>query len=477
MGCVVREMLTADGRLSDNGAAGFLLYDAEMPLDGVSNLLTTFLGSNMACAQCHDHPLADWTQRDFYQMAAFFGATDGKDETVISQIKRAVGKDGPVPQNVSRRIADFNAFRLEDTAKQKLTFPKDYKYKDAKPNSPVAPALIAWEKSDRSLPAYAIDVSKPANLRNHFAQWMTSPQNPRFAANIANRLWKKAFGLAVQEPVDDIDVYSEASNPALLQHLEQVMKSARFDLREFQRVLYNSKAYQAAASPTPDLSRGPYLFNGPITRRLTAEQTWDSLIVNAVGANADNILLRRGDDLKKMALPPGAITAVAVRQVYDNLKAAGYGKGGAGKKAAGGSTAGLANGYDGEKPTTKYKLLLARASELPQPSPETHFLRVFGQGDRLLADSATNDGSVPQVLQLMNGNVGRLVSDVKSHAVVAAYAEKSREAQITSLYLAYLSRRPNAREMTIAGKGLSDGLNLADLAWALANTREFLFIQ
>ena len=474
---MVREMLTADGRLSDNGAAGFLLYDAEMPLDGVSNLLTTFLGSNMACAQCHDHPLADWTQRDFYQMAAFFGAMDGKDETVISQVKRAIGKDGAVPQNVSRRIADFNAFRLEDTAKQKLTFPKDYKYKDAKPNSPVAPALIAWEKSDRSLPVYDIDVSKPASLRNHFARWMTSPQNPRFAANIANRLWKKAFGLAVQEPVDDIDVYSEASNPALLQHLTQVMKSARYDLREFQRVLYNSKAYQAAASPSPDLSRGPYLFNGPITRRLTAEQTWDSLIVNAVGANADNILLRRGDDLKKMALPPGPVTAVAVRQVYENLKAAGYGKGGAGKKAAGGSTAGLANGYDGEKPTTKYKLLLARASELPQPSPETHFLRVFGQGDRLLADSATNDGSVPQVLQLMNGSVGRLVSDLKSHAVVTAYAEKSREAQITSLYLAYLSRRPNVRELTIAGQGLSDGLSLADLAWALANTREFLFIQ
>lgn len=474
---MVREMLTADGRLSDNGAAGFLLYDAEMPLDGVSNLLTTFLGSNMACAQCHDHPLADWTQRDFYQMAAFFGATDGKDEMVIAQVKRAIGKDGAVPQNVSRRIADFNAFRLEDSAKQKLTFPKDYKYKDAKPNSAVSPALIHWEKSDRSLPAYAIDVSQPAQLRNHFAQWMTSPQNPRFAANIANRLWKKAFGLAVQEPVDDIDVYSDASNPALLEHLSQVMKSARFDLREFQRVLYNSKTYQAGASPSPDLSQGPYLFNGPITRRLTAEQTWDSLIVNAVGANADNILLRRGDELKKLALPEGPVTAAAVRRVYEDMKAAGYGKGGAGKKAAGGSTAGLANGYDGEKPTTKYKLLLARASELPQPSPETHFLRVFGQGDRLLADSATNDGSVPQVLQLMNGSVGRLVSDLKSHSVVAAYAEKTREAQIQSLYLSYLSRRPNARELTAAGKGLSDGLSLADLAWALANTREFLFIQ
>jgi len=474
---MVREMLTADGRLCDNGASGFLLFDAEMPLDGVSNLMTTFLGTNMACAQCHDHPLAEWKQRDFYQMAAFFGATDGKDESMLAKIRKAVGKDEAIPKAAVKSITNVNAFRLEDTGKQKLTFPKDYKYKDAKPNEAVSPVLISWDKADLKLPIYQIDVTKPAQLRDHFAQWMTSTQNPRFATNIANRLWKKAFGLAVQEPVNDIDDPKNSSSPELLAHLTQVMKSARFDLREYQRVLYNSKTYQAAASATPDLSQGPYLFNGPIVRRLTAEQAWDSLIVNAVGANADNILLRRGDDIKHMALPAGPVTAVALRQVYEGMKASGMAKAGAGKKAAGGSTAGLANGYDGEKPTTKFNLLLARASELPQPSPETHFLRVFGQGDRLLADSATNDGSVPQVLQLMNGNVGRLVSDLKSHAVVAAYAEKTREAQITSLYLSYLSRRPNAREMAAAGKGLSDGLSLADLAWALANTREFLFIQ
>jgi hypothetical protein len=474
---LVREMLTADGRLCDNGAAGFLLFDAEMPLDGVSNLMTTFLGTNMACAQCHDHPLAEWKQRDFYQMAAFFGATDGKDEGMLAKVRKAIGKDDSIPKAAVRSITNVNAFRLEDTNKQKLTFPKDYKYKDAKPNEAVAPVLIAWEKADQRLPIYKIDVTKPTQLRDHFAQWMTSTQNPRFATNIANRLWKKAFGLAVQEPVNDIDDPKSSSSPELLAHLTQVMKSARFDLREFQRVIYNSKTYQAAASASPDLSQGPYLFNGPIIRRLTADQAWDSLIVNAVGANADNILLRRGDDIKQMALPQGVVSAVAIHQVYDTMKASGMSKGGAAKKAAGGSTAGLANGYDGEKPTTKFNLLLARASELPQPSAETHFLRVFGQGDRLLADSATNDGSVPQVLQLMNGNVGRLVSDLKSHAVVAAYAEKSREAQISSLYLSYLSRRPNPREMAAAGQGLSDGLSLADLAWALANTREFLFIQ
>ena len=476
---MVSEMVTADGRLCDNGATGFMLFDAEMPLDGVSNLMTTFLGTNMACAQCHDHPLADWTQKDFYQMAAFFGATDGKDEGVLREIGRVAKADSSVNKAAVRKIAEMNAFRLDDGAKQTLTLPKDYKYKDGKPGDAVAPALIAWSKADKSLPAYNVSTKNPAQLRDEFARWMTSPQNPRFATNIANRIWKKAFGLGVIEPVNDIDDLTQASSPELLAHLTFVMKAAKFDLREVQRVIYNSKTYQAGASPTPDLGKAKYLFNGPIVRRLTAEQAWDSLVVTAVGTYADNVLLRRGDDIKVMALPPGKVTMAEVRNAIDRTKKAfaGSGKAAGGKKASGGSTMGLANGYEGDKPVSRYSLLLARASELPQPSAETHFLRLWGQGDRLLADSATNDGSVPQVLQMMNGSVGRLVSDPRAEAVMAAEAAKTPEAQVRSLYLSFLARRPTSAELAAATRSLGDGLAVTDLAWVLANTREFLFIR
>ena len=476
---LVHEMVTADGRLSDNGATGFMLFDAEMPLDGVSNLMTTFLGTNMACAQCHDHPLADWTQKDFYQMAAFFGATDGKDEGVLREVNRLSKGDTALSKAVTRRIGEMNAFRLEDGPKQALVIPKDYKYKDAKPGDPVAPALIAWSKADKSLPAYNVSTKYPAQLRDEFARWLTSPQNPRFATNIANRIWKKAFGVGVIEPLNDIDDLTQASSPELLAHLTFVMKAAKFDLREVQRVIYNSKTYQSAASPTPDLGKAKYLFNGPVVRRLTAEQAWDSLIVAAVGTYADNVLLRRGDDIKAMALPPGKITVAEVRNAVDRTKKAFAGgkSAGAGKKASGGSTLGLANGYEGDQPITRFSLLLARASELPQPSSETHFLRLWGQGDRLLADSATNDGSVPQVLQMMNGSVGKLVADVRAEAVIVATAEKTPEAQVASLYLSFLSRRPSAAELSAAKASLEGGLALTDLAWVLANTREFLFVQ
>jgi len=477
---LVSEIITADGRLSDNGATGFMLFDAEMPLDGVSNLMTTFLGTNMACAQCHDHPLADWTQRDFYQMAAFFGATDGKDEAILGAIKKVIKGDSSLPKAATTKIADMNAFRLEDGEKQKLTFPKDYKYKDAKAGDPVTPALIAWSKSEKSLPIYNVNTKTPSQLRDEFARWLTSPQNPRFATNIANRIWKKAFGLGVIEPINDIDDLAEASSPELMAHLTFVMKAAKFDLREVQRVIYNSKTYQASASATPDLGKAKYLFNGPLVRRLSAEQVWDSLIVTAVGTYADNVLLRRGDDLKAMALPAGKVTLGELKNAVNRTTKAFSGGGklaGAPKKGGGGSALGLANGYDGDKPISRFSMMLARASELPQPSSETHFLRLWGQGDRLLADSATNDGSVPQVLQMMNGSVGKLVSDVRSAAVLDAMKAKTDEGEVTSLYLSYLSRKPTAKELAAASKSLTDGLALTDLAWVLANTREFLFVQ
>jgi hypothetical protein len=78
---------------------------------------------------------------------------------------------------------------------------------------------------------------------------------------------------------------------------------------------------------------------------------------------------------------------------------------------------------------------------------------------------------------MMNGGIGKLVSDAQSSTIVAAVAEKTREAQVDTLYLSYLSRHPRADEMAKVNKALSNGLGLTELAWVLANTREFLFVQ
>ena len=67
----VREMLTAEGKIWDNPAAGYMLRDTGMPLDSMNNTVRVFLGTQIGCAQCHDHPFDRWKQREFYEMAAY----------------------------------------------------------------------------------------------------------------------------------------------------------------------------------------------------------------------------------------------------------------------------------------------------------------------------------------------------------------------------------------------------------------------
>jgi hypothetical protein len=308
---------------------------------------------------------------------------------------------------------------------------------------------------------------------------MTHPDNPRFAANIANRVWKKVFGLAVQEPVSDIDDPKKGSNPALLAHLATIVKAGRFDLREFHRVIFNSQTYQRAASVTPDLEKGPYLFPGPLLRRMTAEQAWDSIITVAAGPDVDNALLRRGDDMKLMSLPGNAMTVEAFQTVAQRMREAGVAKGVGAKvkKKYKGNDKSLVEQYEGTKPQQRFGLTLARASELPQPAPESHFLRLFGQSDRLIADSSTTDGSVPQALMLMNGSIGELISDSNCAAVAAAGSAAGDDEKIDALYLSFLSRKPTDAERTAAKGALGTGFGLSDVAWTMLNTREFLFIQ
>ncbi len=155
---------------------------------------------------------------------------------------------------------------------------------------------------------------KPEALRKTFADWLTSANNPRFATAIANRTWQRIFGLAVQEPVTDIDDLSKGANPPLLAHLTDEMKRVNFDLREFQRIVFNTQAYQRQASVTPDLGKGPYLFPGPLLRRMTAEQAWDSVLTLVVGPELDKFKLRRADEITRMNIPGPVNQEVSPRQ-------------------------------------------------------------------------------------------------------------------------------------------------------------------
>ena len=290
----VRELLTAEGKTYENGAVGFYMRDYNMQLDNMAVTTQVFLGTQMVCAQCHDHPFDKWSQIDYYQMAAHTygiratnnarrldsgaytmdmsmmsagGSSKAKKAKIAAAEKEARLELGKAMTEILRPLR-YNYVVTDDRA---LRLPHDYAYENFKPRSVVEPVIPVSFAPDGKV---AKDGENPVLA---YANWMTSPDNPRFTLVIANRLWKKAMGMGVIEPVDELTDSTVPSNPALMTYLEQLMKDLKYDMKEYLRVVFNSAAYQRE-SHTRDIELGePYHFPGPIVRRMTAEQVWDSM--------------------------------------------------------------------------------------------------------------------------------------------------------------------------------------------------------
>ncbi len=145
-----------------------------------------------------------------------------------------------------------------------LRLPDDYQYDNAKPKDVVQPMTMFGSEAEPDLDGYA--------------DWLTSKENPRFTKVIANRLWKEVFGIGLIEPVDEITDQTVASNVELMEYLEEQMKNLDYDLGGFLEILYNTRTYQRQVS-TEEVQPGEtYYFPGPILRRMSAEQVWDSFV-------------------------------------------------------------------------------------------------------------------------------------------------------------------------------------------------------
>ncbi|MFY7878030.1 MAG: DUF1553 domain-containing protein, partial [Pirellula sp.] len=167
------------------------------------------------------------------------------------------------------RMINNNMTILNDNVDAKIRLPKDYAYDDAKPESVVEPKTLFGKPAD-------IKPGEPP--RKAFARWLVSKDNPRFAKTIANRLWKQIFGAGQIEPVDDMMDTTVAENPELMNFLESEMKRLNFDMKEYIRILMHTEVYQREASGTELVSEEPYHFPGPVLRRMSAEQVWDSFL-------------------------------------------------------------------------------------------------------------------------------------------------------------------------------------------------------
>jgi hypothetical protein len=514
----VRRLVTASGQLWENGAVGFYVRDLGMPLDHMSNMTRIFLGTRIECAQCHDHPLEPITQKDFYQMVAFtygvsnLGSPGGYSNDNVKQwpeIKAkldAMGKDESLSQAVSGTIAPMKRL-TQDTDKQ-LLFPETYVYDAVLRGSPVEPRTLFGDDVTAS----------ESERRKVFAEWMTSPRNPRFAKNIANRLWKRVMGAGLIEPVDSLSALPDAEHAELMEFLTQTMIRLRFDERAFMAVLLNTRLYQSEAVRETPEPAAAFALRGPQLRRLSAEQIWDShlvLLAKDIDERKSNFRLGGVLDperLRKLtAMTADEIIAQArvdrvehTRRREFSLRLAAQQKERAAAKARGdekevqrlqaayskenqtflGDMKAMEAEADGEAATKetdpRWKSLppsFVRASETPLPLPLGHFLRQFGQSDRREIDAFNRDPNTTHSLALMNGDLTTRALAPDSFLRRQLAASKASGPQRTQLiYRAILVRSAAAEELAeLAELTKGSPTPEQDIIWALLNSPEFLF--
>ncbi|MDF1655977.1 MAG: DUF1549 domain-containing protein [Verrucomicrobiales bacterium] len=483
---MVTDMLTATGNVGQNPASGFLLRDTGMEFDAFANFGQTMLGIDISCAQCHDHPFDEWTQGDFYDMAAFFGNTqrslgyrpaaammgggmiempDAPEGWKKQFENYAVEEHGIVLRDQSDRqfryFVQALGWNISDNETLETVLPHDFRGSGGKPNEVARP---------KTLIGNAAKVGGKTR-REAVAEWLTDRDNPRFALVIANRMWDRAFGRPLVGPVTDFADSSirGAAQPETLQFVTREMQRVNYDLREFMRILYNTRAYQSIATEEEPDWGSDYAFQGPVLRRMRAEQAWDSMMLLQHGKEIDEKSGADGSFYK--AVLDIDFNTMSNDEVWDHFQAW--------KMASGRRMGNAVLASEGSMTPTVIDDNDLRASELAQPYTNASMLDTFGQSDRVITDDHNYDGSVPQVLALMNGNVTERLTGLSSKVVEDMEEYDGPDDKVRGVFFTLLNRFPTKDELSLGTEMIEDfgDDGISDLAWALMNSPEFLFIQ
>ncbi len=541
----VRGLINAEGPnlKRGNGAVGYYLRDRNMPEDNMSNTVRIFLGTRLECAQCHDHPFDKWTQRQYFEMVAFTGGISyrARENESVAREMRALYKDKDIPEKqkpLLNRLSQTVSYGVTGSGTGLARLPEGFLGDDGSEGDivvgktmfegkPLVDVTIPKQRTNRTAKKRpnaqqaAIPGAKPVNSREAYANWLTDPENPRFATVIANRLWKQAMGLGLIEPIDIIEDDTVASNPELMDLLAQTIVDLDFDMKQFLRAIYNSRTYQAAAHGEDIADPQKFYFNGPVVRRMSAEQIWDSLLVltvpdtderffpsesryaalgndpyaayeKLVSMNASEVkdLVASLADQSKAKRPsykddPAYKKMMAERaQLNRQLQQARKQKNVDLERDLRVKIAALTAEF---RKTGRQAATFVRASELPSPAPTGHFLREFGQSDREQIENSNTDPAVTQVLSMMNGYIEEKISkDAGSVLMQTALKATSAKECTELIFLSMLNREPTSKERRAWERDFKDAVKegtakvkevYADLIWTLANSNEFIFVK
>lgn len=419
---LVTELLTAKGTVYESPPVNFSGRRDHSATDMAGAVSKVFLGVQIQCAQCHDHPYEAITQADFNSFAAFWAYTYGVpkeiDYSVLGQ--RAVDR---ARQRYERDVARFveqgktqaEAEQMAARRRQRSRAITDWEATPASRNPRVAQRMLQRntqrlgeiaKAQPRFLLGPAYEDGQTGTRREALAEWIVDPENPYTATALANRYWGWLLGRGFVHPVDDFSSVNIPSVPAALRLLAQDTADHDFDLKRLIRVITRTRSYQLSTR-TPE--RTPlaeeFFAAGPL-RELTPQETFDSLQV-ALGVTPD---------ATRMSGLTGAAPAAIDMQGRGGMM--------------------MTPGNDE----------LTRAERLLQAAARS-FFQTFDDDEGGEAEAFT--GTVPQGLFLLNGTVVNNLLVQPRISVVPGIVDglDSESERIRDLFLRTLSREPTRAEL------------------------------
>jgi hypothetical protein len=230
-----REIFTTSGNTRQMGELNYFVLHKD-PIELAENVTQAFLGQKLTCARCHNHPLEKWTQKQYYQFANLF-----------SRIGFKNGDEAGDTVVFAKVTGDLNHPRLM---------------------KPLPPTPLDGEPM-------ALDST--ADRRVHFANWLTSPNNPFFARALVNRVWGNFMGRGFTEPVDDVRTTNPASNEDLFTALNKDFIASGFDVKRLIRTIMNSGAYQLSSEANATNQNDNKYYSKYIVKRLSGEVLLDAM--------------------------------------------------------------------------------------------------------------------------------------------------------------------------------------------------------
>ncbi len=255
------EFITATGGANENGACGLIVAQQGQAEEIVGEVSRIFLGVQIQCAQCHDHPTDRWTREQFHQLAAFFPRVASAPNQGTRELTVTVN-DGPSRNFPGRPMA----MRRLGTPEHHMSNPKDPQSE----GTLMQPVLFA---TGAKLPIGARD----ADRRGSLAKWITEKDNPYFAKALVNRLWAELSGEGFYEPIDDIGPDRQATAPKTLDYLAGQFAATGYDVKWLFATITATQAYQLPSHPRRGAEDPPMQHN--VAQRLRADQVFDNLLL------------------------------------------------------------------------------------------------------------------------------------------------------------------------------------------------------